>query len=249
MGTLDGKKALVTAGSRGIGAATALKLAREGADVAITYVTSADAAHAVADKITGLGRRSLALQADSADAAALDAAVGQVATELGGLDILVNSAGVSLAAPVGPHGLDLTDSDRQVDVNYRGVRNAIRSAVPVLSDNGRIISIGTCTATGAIQFPAFGDYAATKAAVTAYSKGAARDLGSRGITVNVVQPGPIHTEMNPDEGEFADLLKSRGALGRYGRPDEVAALIAFLAGPDAGFITGASINIDGGLAA
>ena len=249
MGTLDNKVALVTGGSRGIGAAIALRLAREGADVAITYTSAEDAANTVAKEIAGLGRKALVVRADQADPAAVEAAVWQVVGELGGLDVLVNSAGVTHTGPVGPGGLDLETSDRQIDINYRGVRNAVRSAAAVMADHGRIVNISTSSATGSILFPGFADYAASKAAVTVYSKGAARDLGARGITVNVVQPGPITTDMNPDEGEFADMLKARGALGRYGTTEEVAALVAFLAGPEAGYITGATFNIDGGLAA
>ncbi|MGI5502292.1 SDR family oxidoreductase [Lentzea sp. CA-135723] len=247
MGALDSKVALVTGGSRGIGAAVALRLAREGADVALTYTASEDAAKSVAEEITALGRRALVLRADQADPAAVDAAVRQVAGELGRLDILVNSAGVTVGGPF--DSIDLETSDRQIDINYRGVRNAVRSAAAVMADHGRIINISTSTATGSIMFSGFAEYSATKAAVTVYSKGTARDLGGRGITVNVIQPGPIATDMNPDEGEFADLLKSRGALGRYGTAEEVAALAAFLAGPEAGYITGSTFNIDGGLAA
>lgn len=249
MGALDGKVALVTGGSRGIGAAIARRLAREGADLAITYRDSADGAKAVANDIATAGREPLVLQVDQADAVAVEIALAQVTDRFGRLDILVNSAGVMSFGPVGPDGLDLETSDRQIDVNYRGVRNFIRAAAPLLADNGRVINIGTNAATGSIRFGGIAEYAATKAAVATYSKGTARDLGRRGITVNVVQPGPIRTETNLDEGEFAEIMKSRGALGRFGTTDEVAALVAFLAGPEAGYITGATLNIDGGLAA
>jgi 3-oxoacyl-[acyl-carrier protein] reductase len=249
MGNLTGKVALVTGGSRGIGAATALRLAADGADVAITHRDSAAAASGVAAEIEALSQRSIVAQAEASDYSAIETVVGAVVAEFGRLDILVNSAGMARSGPVGPEGMDLETADRMIDVNYRGARNAIRAVAPVLADYGRIISIGTYNATGSIHFPGFADYSASKAAVATYSKGAARDLGARGITVNVVQPGPVDTEMNPDGTELAELLKSRGTLKRYGTADEIAALIAFLAGPEAGYITGTTITIDGGIAA
>jgi 3-oxoacyl-[acyl-carrier protein] reductase len=249
MGNLDGKAALVTGGSRGIGAAIARRLAAEGADVAITYTNSQDAAAGVVADIGGYGRSAAAYSSDQADADAVGVTIAEVIARFGRLDILVNSAGIFRFGAVGTDALDSETSARQIDVNYRGVLNATRAAAPVLADGGRIINVGANTGTGSVLFPGLGEYAATKAAVVAYSKGAARDLGARGITVNVVQPGPIATDMNPDDSDWAEQLKRAMPLGRYGTPGEVAELVVFLAGPHASFITGATITIDGGVTA
>jgi 3-oxoacyl-[acyl-carrier protein] reductase len=245
---LAGKAALVTGGSRGIGAAIVRRLARDGADVAFSYAASRERAEQLVREVEALGRRAVAIQADQARATEVQDLVRQANTALGRLDILVNSAGVFVTGMVGDAEADLAAFDRQLDVNVKGVAAAVRAAVPVMADGGRIISIGT---TGAEHIPFAGaaDYVATKAAVAAYTRGWSRDLGPRNITVNVIQPGAINTEMNPQDGPFAETLKGLAALGRYGQPEDIAAAVAFLAGPDAGYITGATLNVDGGQSA
>lgn len=242
---LHGKVALVTGGSRGIGAAIVRRLARDGADVVFSYAASPDRAQQVANELEALGRRVLAVRADQADADAVTALVRQARVRFGRLDILVNSAGVFVTGKVDDPDADLAALERQLAINVKGVAAAVRAAAPLLADGGRIVSIGT---TGAERIPFAGavDYVASKAAVAAYTRGWARDLGARNITVNVVQPGAIDTEMNPQDGAFAGVLKDMAALGRYGRPEDIAAAVAFLAGPDAGYITGATLNVDGG---
>jgi 3-oxoacyl-[acyl-carrier protein] reductase len=242
---LHGKVALVTGGSRGIGAAIVQRLARDGADVVFSYAASPERAQQVAHAVEALGRRVLAIRADQADADAVAALVRQAHARFGRLDILVNSAGVFVTGKVDDPNPDMAALERQLAINVKGVAAAVRAAAPLLSDGGRIVSIGT---TGAERIPFAGaaDYVASKAAVAAYTRGWARDLGARDITVNVVQPGAIDTEMNPQDGAFAGVLKGMAALGRYGRPDDIAAAVAFLAGPDAGYITGATLNVDGG---
>lgn len=241
---LQGRVALVTGGSRGIGAAIVRRLARDGADVAFSYAASEQRARQIAGEVEALGRRPLPVRADQADPAAVAALVKTVHETFGRLDILVNSAGVFVTGAVGDSAVDLAAIERQFDINVKGVAAAVRAAAPLLAEGGRIVSIGT-TGADRIPFGGAADYVASKAAVAAYSRGWARDLGSRNITVNVVQPGAIDTEMNPADGAFADTLKNMTALGRYGRPDDIAAAVAFLAGPDAGYITGATLNVDG----
>jgi 3-oxoacyl-[acyl-carrier protein] reductase len=246
MNELLGKKALVTGGSRGIGAATALALAERGADVALTYNNSSDAAAKVVKEIEALGRRAFALDVDAADAIAVADGVHRAADRLGGLDILVNNAGVGAIGPITE--LTLADLDRVLAVNVRGVYAATQSAVPVLADGGRVIHLGSCAAAR-VTGPGMTLYAMSKAALVGLSKGLARELGSRGITSNVVQPGPIDTDMNPADGPFAEAQIAHLALDRFGRPDEVAAAIAYLAGPHAAYVTGTELTIDGGHAA
>jgi 3-oxoacyl-[acyl-carrier protein] reductase len=246
MSNLKGKTALVTGGSRGIGAAIAHRLAAEGADVAITYASAREKAEEVVRSIEQAGRRGLALRADSGDASAVQRAVAEAARVLGRLDVLVNNAGIALLAPLEAYSLE--DFDRMLAVNVRAVFVAAQAAARHLGEGGRIITIGSVNADR-IPFAGGGVYAMTKAAVAGLTRGLARDLGPRGITVNVVQPGPVDTDMNPAEGEFAASLKGLTALGRYGRGDEIAALVAYLAGPESGYVTGASLTIDGGFAA
>lgn len=243
--SLKGKVALVTGGSRGIGAAIVKRLAAEGAHVAFSYAKSPERATQVVDEIERLGVKGLALVADQADTAAVGALVKKVHEHFGRLDILVNSAGVFVTGTVDDPQADLAAFEHQLAVNVGGVVAAVRAAAPLLSDGGRIVSIGT---TGALRAPyaGIGDYVATKAAVAAYTRAWARDLGARNITVNVVHPGAINTEMNPETSDHAQALTQLTALGRYGQPDDIAGAVAFLVGPDAGYITGTAITVDGG---
>nr|WP_197041105.1 3-oxoacyl-ACP reductase family protein [Chondromyces apiculatus] len=243
MADLAGKVALVTGGSRGIGAAIAKRLAREGAAVALTYVSGKDKADAVVRDIEAAGGRALALQADSADAEAVRGAVRETARAFGELDILVNNAGVGYLATITEFPLE--EFDRLVAVNVRGVFAAVKEAVAHMGEGGRVITIGSMAAER-IPMSAMAVYAMTKAAVAGLTRGLARDLGPRGITVNNVQPGPIDTDMSPADGAYADLFRSGLAIKRFGTGDEVAAMVAYLASPEAGFVTGASLTIDGG---
>jgi len=240
------KVALVTGGSRGIGAAIALRLAREGAAVALTYAQSHAKADAVVREIEAEGGRALAIAADNADADAVARAVAQTVRSLGGLDILVNNAGVAAFVPIDK--MTLEEFDRMVAINVRGVYVAVREALRHMGAGGRIITIGSVNADR-VPIEGASVYSLTKAALVGFTRGLARDLGPRGITANVVQPGPIDTEMNPADGPLAELLKQALAVGRYGRADEVAALVAYLAGPEAGYVTGTSLTIDGGFTA
>ncbi len=245
---LAGKVALVTGGSRGIGAAIVRRLARDGADVAFSYAASQDKAERLVRDIEALGRRAVAIKADQGVAFEVRSLVQRAHAAFGRLDILVNSAGVFVTGMVGDPEADLAAFDRQIDVNVRGTVGAVRASVPLMADGGRIVSIGT---TGAVHIPFAGaaDYVATKAAVAAYTRGWARDLGPRNITVNVIQPGAINTDMNPEDGAFAETLNKLAALGRYGQPEDIAAAVAFLVGPEASYITGATLNVDGGQSA
>jgi 3-oxoacyl-[acyl-carrier protein] reductase len=240
--TLSGKNALVTGGSRGIGAATVRRLATDGAAVAFTYVASDEKAAALVAEIEADGGEALAIKADSADPKALKRAVMETASRSGRLDILVNNAGILLRGPV--DGFSLEDFDHMLAVNVRAVFVAVQAAVARMGEGGRIITIGSVTADRS-AFPGASVYSMTKAAVAALTRGMARDLGSRGITVNTVQPGPTETDMNPDENTRA-LLRPMLALGRIGKDKEIASLIAYLASPEASFITGAAFTIDGG---
>ncbi len=241
---LTGKRALVTGGSRGIGAAIARRLAADGADVAITFAGNQQAADATVAAIAAAGRKGLAIQADAADPAAQARAVTEAHAALGGLDILVHNAGVFAMASLGQDAQGEAFA-RAFAVNVTGVNAGSEAAAPLLADGGRIIIIGSINAHHSI-LPGIGIYGATKAAVAGLARGWVRDLAPRGITVNVIQPGPIDTDMNPAEGGFADFFRPMIPLGRYGKPEEVAALTAFLAGDEAAFISGATIDIDGG---
>ncbi len=242
---LSGKVALVTGGSRGIGAGIALSLAQNGADVAISYVSSAEKANAVVATLQAQGVRAAAFKADQADAAQVDGLVKAVAAHFGRLDILVNNAGVAASASVDSATVDLVALDRQLAINYTAVVVAIRAASRLMGEGGRIVSMGSGLATRA-TFPGVADYAATKAAIVGYTKGAARDLAPRKITINVIQSGSIGTDMNPDEGAFAAAQKSGIALGHFGQPEDIGAAVAFLASPEASYITGTVLNVDGG---
>ena len=242
---LTGKTALVTGGSRGIGAAIVRRLSDEGADVAFSYAVSVEKAADLVREVEAKGVRSLAVKADQADPAQVAQLVKRVHSHFGRLDILVNNAGLYVSGVVDDPAADIAAFDRQLQVNVHAVAVAVRTASQIMKSGARIISIGTVFATRS-PVPGLGDYAATKAAVAAYTRSWARDLGPRGITVNVVQPGAINTEMNPETGEFAPFLIQMTALGRYGQPAEVAAAVAFLAGPDADYITGTTLNVDGG---
>ncbi|MBP3959920.1 SDR family oxidoreductase [Gemmata sp. G18] len=240
---LKGKRALVTGGSRGIGAAIVKRLAKEGADVALTFVSKPDEVEKVAQAARALGVRAVAIQADAADADAVVRAVERAAEEFGGLDILVNNAGVALMAPI--DSFSLKDFDRTFAVNVRAVFVATQAAVKHMKEGGRVINIGSCNAER-MPFAGGAVYAMSKSALQGLVQGLSRDLGPRGITVNNVQPGPVDTDMNPANGDFATSLKALMALPRYGHVDEIAAMVAYLAGPEAGFVTGASLTIDGG---
>lgn len=243
---LGGKVALVTGGSKGIGAAIVKRLATDGAAVGFTYASSPEKAQAVEQAVTTAGGKALGIRADSSDAAAVKAAVAEVVKTFGRLDILVNNAGVAVLAPI--EDFPPEEFERTVAINIKGVFYATQEAVRHMGEGGRIIMIGSVNSD---RMPFLGGsvYALSKAAVAGFTRGLARDLGARGITVNNIQPGPVDTEMNPADGPFAETLKGMLALQRYGQGDEIAGLVAYLASAEAGYITGASLKIDGGFAA
>jgi 3-oxoacyl-[acyl-carrier protein] reductase len=241
--TLTGKRALVTGASRGIGAAIAKALAAEGADVAITYEKSAESAAEVVSAIKAKGGRAVALKADSADVAAVQASVDKAVAELGGLDILVNNAGILRLATL--KDISLADIDAQLNVNVRAPIIASKASLPHLGKGGRIITIGSYFADR-VPSPVLGVYAATKSAMLAFTKALARELGPKEVTVNLVQPGSIDTDMNPAHGPVADTLRQFMALGRYGKADDIANAVVFLAGSKAQYITGSTLTVDGG---
>jgi len=243
MSKLTGKVALVTGGSRGIGAAIAKRLAADGASVAITYAKDAAAASAVVQAIEHDGGKAVAIQADAADAAAVQAAVEKTVAALGRLDVLVNNAGTAIPKPFDETTIE--EMDRVIDINIRGVFVATQAALRHMKSGGRIIMIGSCVGERNMT-PGLAPYGATKGAVKMFAQGLAREMGSRGITVNNVQPGPIDTDLNPAAGDWAAPQLANTALGRYGKVDEVAALVAFVASTEAAYITGANLTIDGG---
>jgi 3-oxoacyl-[acyl-carrier protein] reductase len=245
---LEGKVALVTGGSRGLGAATALRLADDGADVAISYSASADRAEAVIEQLTAKAVRAKAFRADQGQPEEAARLIREVVAEFGRLDILINNAAIFVIAPVDDQSVDLALLDRQHAVNYTGIVAGIREAVKHMGPGGRIINIGSGGGTRA-GGPGVADYVATKAALAGYTRGAARDLAARGITVNILQAGFIDTDMNPADSEYAPAFNATTALGRYAHPEEVAAGVAFLARPDSTYVTGTVLDVDGGYSA
>src|ERR1700734_3908336 len=241
---LEGKIALVTGGSRGIGAAIAKRLAADGANVAITYTKGADAAASVVKEIERAGGKAIAIQADAADADAVKAAVEKTFVTFGRLDVLVNNAGTAIPKPF--EEATLEEMDRVLAINVRGVYVATQAALKHMKSGGRVIMIGSAVGER-VAAPGLVPYAGTKGAVKMFTQALAREIGSRGITVNNVQPGPIDTELNPASGDWAVPQKAATALNRYGQADEIAAIVAFVAGPESSYITGANLTVDGGM--
>ena len=244
MPDLANKAVLVTGGSRGIGAAIAERLAADGANVAITYTKGADAAASVVRAIERNGGKAIAIQADAADAKAVKAAVEKTVATFGRLDVLVNNAGTAFPKPFVEATLE--EMNRVIDINIRGVYVATQAALKHMNSGGRIIMIGSAVGER-VAAPGLVPYAGTKGAVKMFTQALAREIGGRGITVNNVQPGPIDTELNPAAGDWAVPQKAATALNRYGRVEEVAALVAFIAGPESSYITGANLTVDGGM--
>src|SRR6201993_880862 len=241
---LEGKTALVTGGSRGIGAAIAKRLAADGAHVAITYAKDANAASAVVEAIEREGGKALAIQAEATDAEAVKGAVDKTVAAFGGLDVLVNNAGTAIPKPF--EEATLEEMDRVIDINVRGIFATTQAALKHMQDGGRIIMVGSAVGERAVA-PGLVPYAATKGAVKMFTQALSREVGSRGITVNNVQPGPIDTDLNPASGDWAVPQKAATALDRYGHVDEIAAMVAFVAGPESSYITGANLTVDGGM--
>ena len=244
MSKLSNKVALVTGGSRGIGAAIAKRLAADGASVAITYAKDAKSASDVVKAIELAGGKAIAIQADAVNAEAVNSAVEKAVATLGRLDVLVNNAGTAIPKPF--EETTLEELDRVIDINIRGVFVATHAALKHLNDGGRIINIGSAVGER-VLVPGLVPYSATKGAVKLFTQALSREVGSRGITVNNVQPGPIDTDLNPATGDWAAPQKAVTALNRYGSVDEVAALVAFVAGPESSYITGANLTVDGGM--
>jgi 3-oxoacyl-[acyl-carrier protein] reductase len=244
MSKLTNKVALVTGGSRGIGAAIAKRLAADGASVAITYAKDSSAAAAVVTAIEHAGGKAVAIRADAADTEAVKGAVEETIATYGRLDVLVNNAGTAIPKTFEETTVD--EMDRMIDINVRGTLAATQAALKYLPSGGRIIMIGSAVGERVVT-PGLVAYSATKGAVKMLTQALSRELGSRGITVNNVQPGPIDTDLNPAAGEWAVPQKAATALGRYGRVDEVAAVVAFVAGPESSYVTGANLTVDGGM--
>ena len=244
MSKLTEKVALVTGGSRGIGAAIAKRLAADGASVAITYAKDASAASAVVKAIERDGGKAIAIQADATDAKAVEAAVEKTFANFGRLDVLVNNAGTAIPKPF--EAATLEEMDRVIAINVRGVFVATQAALKHMKSGGRVIMIGSAVGER-VAAPGLVPYAGTKGAVKMFTQALAREIGSRGITVNNVQPGPIDTELNPAAGDWAVPQKAATALDRYGNVDEIAAMVAFVAGPESSYITGANLTVDGGM--
>jgi len=241
---LSGKTALITGGSRGIGAAIAKRLAADGANVAITYAKDSSAASTVVKAIERDGGKAVAIQADAADVEAVNGAIEKTVATFGRLDVLVNNAGTAI--PKTFEETTLEEMDRVIDINVRGTLAATQAALKHMKSGGRIISIGSAVGER-VQTPGLVAYSATKGAVKIFTQALSRELGSRGITVNNVQPGPIDTDLNPASGDWAVPQKAATALNRYGNADEVAALVAFVAGPESSYITGSNFTVDGGM--
>jgi 3-oxoacyl-[acyl-carrier protein] reductase len=240
---LTDKSALVTGGSRGIGSAIAKRLAADGASVAITYTKGADAAAAVVKEIERAGGKAIAIQADATDAEAVKAAVEKTVATFGRLDVLVNNAGTAI--PKTFEETTLEEMDRMIDINIRGTFVTTQAALKHMKEGGRIIMIGSCVGER-MMTPGLVPYAATKGAIKMFTQGLSREVGSRGITVNNIQPGPIDTELNPAAGDWATPQIANTALKRYGHVEDIAAMVAFVAGPEAAYITGANLTVDGG---
>jgi 3-oxoacyl-[acyl-carrier protein] reductase len=241
---LEEKNALVTGGSRGIGAAIAKRLAMDGANVAITYTKGADAAASVVKEIESEGGKAIAIQADAGDAEAVKAAVEKTAATFGGLDILVNNAGTAIPKPF--EETPLEEMDRVLNINVRGVFIATQAALKHMKSGSRVIMIGSCLGER-VAFPGLAAYSATKGAVKIFTQALSREVANRNITVNNVQPGPIDTELNPATSDWAAPQKAATALNRFGHVDEIAAMVAFVAGPESSYITGANLTVDGGM--
>jgi 3-oxoacyl-[acyl-carrier protein] reductase len=243
MSNLSNKVALITGGSRGIGAAIAKRLAKDGATVAITYSKGADAAASVVKAIESAGGKAIAIQADAANPEAVKGAVEKTVATFGRLDVLVNNAGTAI--PKTFEQTTLEDMDWMIDLNFRGTLVATQAALKHMNNGGRIIMIGSCVGER-VMTPGLVAYSATKGAVKMFSQALSREVGSRNITVNNIQPGPIDTDLNPADGDWATPQKAATALDRYGKVEEVAALVAFVAGPESSYITGANLTVDGG---
>jgi 3-oxoacyl-[acyl-carrier protein] reductase len=243
MTKLGNKVAIVTGGSRGIGAAIARRLAADGARVVITFSKGNEAAANVVKAIEAAGGEAIAIQADAASAEAINNAVQQTITAYGGLDILVNNAGTAIPKPF--EETTLEELDHVINLNIRGVFVATQAALRHLRNGGRIINIGSCVGER-MMTPGLVSYSATKAAIRMFTQGLSREVGERAITVNNIQPGPIDTDLNPADGDWATPQLEMTALKRYGQVDEIAAMVAFVASDEAAYITGANLTVDGG---